>query len=177
MSTENILATYAKVSPQDIVTGSTWYWRAREECRNLAEKHNLPLETVVGVVAAISPRMRWDVNIEQADRIISGKKSWAFKSNDDKARRIVQTGDTSILSGPKVTSFYQNILEPDHPDVVVVDTWAWRIWADKRTTKTIDKRLYWRVAADYREAARIAGITPSRLQAITWEYARRTFAI
>lgn len=173
---DNIIAVYHQAVAEDILDGADWYHRARQECQELADRTGVSLEVAIAVVSVISPRMRWDENIQDAEGIIRGSKwSRAFRKNADKAREFVRTGKVD-LKGPKVSSFYQNILDPNDPEVVVVDTWAWRIWANETRVKTIDPRLYWRVAADYREAASRIGITPSVLQAITWEYVRRKTA-
>lgn len=152
-----------------------WYRQAHAECKALADETGLALESVVGVVAVISPRLKWEVNVNEARRIIRGETSRALGKNVAKARRIL-AGEKpqEVVSGPKVTSFYRNILNPDDTHAVTIDTWAARVWSgDWAWGKSVDARLYEKIAADYREAAAEVGLLPCELQAITWENVRR----
>lgn len=168
----DILQVYEQASPSDFAARH-WYRHARQACQQLADETGLSLEVAVGVVAVLSPRLKWEANIREARKVIEGKTSMALGRNVEKARRILATGRVE-LSGPKVTSFYRNILEPDDSQAITVDTWAARVWSGDWTWgKPVDKKTYWQIAADYREAARQVGLLPCELQAITWESVRR----
>ena len=51
---KNIISIRRKAKPEDVADGIAWYAKAYEECRIIAERFDLPLHMVVGVVAALS---------------------------------------------------------------------------------------------------------------------------
>lgn len=161
---QNIIDIYDLASPGQLEAGQTWYDTALDQCHELAIIHGLDVETVVGVVAALSPRTQWSVNIRFAHEVILGNYKGKLSANVEKAVRIIEGVD--VLAGPKVTNFKRNILGDKLS--VTVDTWAYRISRDTSETKTINEKLYAEVAEDYIEAARLIGISPRELQAITW---------
>lgn len=174
MSVENILYWYNLSSPTDRSQGRFWYTAARLECEALAEQFGKDLETVVTAVAALSPQLKWERNIAAARSVLAGnyKIGGVYTANIEKAIKIIE-GRQGVLSGPKVTSFARNIL--GCPDVVCVDTWAWRVWAGAdlfAPPPSLEKR-YDEIAEDYRTAAAIVGLEPRQLQAITWVTIRR----
>lgn len=69
-SADNIRAVLDAASEDTIEDYKDWYKDAHESARQIAERHGVPLETVVGVIAAISPNMPWAANLRAADAII-----------------------------------------------------------------------------------------------------------
>ena len=169
-----ILEVYNQASKFDR-QGRNWYRNAHTECEYLACKYNLSVEVVCGIVAALSPRLKWEENIEAAERVITGKSEGirALKTNVRKAESILKTGEVK-MGGPKVNNFYLNLLNPEDGESVTIDTWAARIaLGDWQWKKTVNEKLYWQLADEYRAAAAEVGMLPSELQAITWESIRR----
>jgi hypothetical protein len=69
-SADNIRAVL-DVAGEDVINDyKDWYKDANAAARQIAERHGVPLETVVGVIAAISPNMPWLSNLRAADSII-----------------------------------------------------------------------------------------------------------
>ncbi len=66
IAVKNIIACRRRAKPQDVAQGIAWYAEAYEECRTIADKHDLPIRVVVGVVAALSPNNRWTTNVSNA---------------------------------------------------------------------------------------------------------------
>jgi hypothetical protein len=171
-------------TPQDTRESAIdWYREAHEEAQMLASKHNVSLDVAVGVVAVLSPRLKWDLNIEYADQILGHNTvsdsldatMRCFKTSRIKAWDVkVQGSVDGILrykSAPKTYSFHQNILHPDSSDYVTIDTWAVIIASPilcNNNDLAVTGKTYTKIADAYREAARIVGILPSELQAITW---------
>lgn len=166
---ENILKYWKRAIDNNRVDASIgWYTQAKLECIKLGEKYNVSTEIIVAMVAALCPRLRWDVNIDAAEKVFLDLPSRAFKTNRIKAKRILETGDISILSGIKVTSFFTNIIDPQNNEAVTIDVWAMRVWSNEFNQKGISDKQYWKIASDYREAAKIVGVLPSEIQAVTW---------
>ena len=68
--TKNILSTYYKANQQDLIDGEVWYSKGHEICSMIANQYGLNVETVAGVVSALSPNNKWDRNIIDAENLI-----------------------------------------------------------------------------------------------------------
>ena len=100
-----------------------------------------------------------------------------FHNNKRKAFEIVQTGNTALVVGQKTVSFIDNI-KYLNSEMVTVDIHAYSIYNGQVTSaKKITPKEYNKVAESYRKAAKIAGITPSEMQAITWHTYRRMIKV
>jgi hypothetical protein len=174
---DNILEMYDLSTQWDKSEGMGWYPYARQECFDLAKRHEVDPRRVVWSVAALSPMLKWERNIAAAGAVLRGaaKFQGVFSSNIEKAWHILwDTSDWERwLAGNKVNCFARNIW--GETDTVTIDTWAWRIWAksDLFAAPPNLEKLYWDIAADYREAARQVGLEARQLQAITWVTIRR----
>lgn len=150
--------------------GEGWYRESRRIARKLAREHGVTLSVAAGVLAAISPRMRWGSNISYAHAILAGiPVQGVFSMNLEKAHRIM-AGERplDVLGGPKVRAFYRAIMGDGQ--AVVIDVWMLR--AVGWTKKTLSAREYERVSDSLREAAEAAGIDPADFQAIVWTQVR-----
>lgn len=152
-----------------------WYYRAHNECQTLADSHGIDTAAAAGIVAALSPRLPWAININEAYKVIVGRDSRALGASIAKARRIL-SGESpdSVLGGLKVRSFYRNLIDPRDDYHVTIDIWAVRAWyGDLKYNKGITARQYETIAADYRALARLYNMRPSEIQAVVWELVRR----
>ena len=76
---KNIRNVYLDAIRLGVDLGSRdWYTVARNDCQALAERVNLPLKVIVGIVTALSPGLNWTFNVGAALRLISGKKCPAY---------------------------------------------------------------------------------------------------
>jgi hypothetical protein len=185
--TENILEAYHKADVYDREAGVKWYPWALGFCRSEAHKHDLPVEKVVGMCAALSPRTRWEVNVYATqvtlEHIQAGIKDAyfipgkTFKKNITRALNVYDYGpewlNDRMKDGLKVKNFYANILGDEQ--AVTVDEWARRIAIGDLGAKsvTIPPKQYHLYVRAYREAAKILGLPPRTVQATTWVWARR----
>ena len=64
----NILRTYSKATPADKVD---WYVEANNFCQYVSEHYELPLNKVIGIVSALSPRKSWELNKRVAVDLIT----------------------------------------------------------------------------------------------------------
>ena len=190
----NILKLYRQATQEDTINGVEWYARAEREAKAIAESCALPLPTVIGVMAALSPNNRWERNCRDAatmcqawqngDSMDSFKVS-CYNTMKAKAWAILELGLTddedilSHLNGQKIRSFYSNIRGLDE---VTIDGHALNIARGKREGLTSDKtnmgkREYRDLQAAYVRAAKRVGVKPHVLQAITWTTWKRVHNI
>lgn len=193
---DNIKAIYQLATLTEQQDGINWYPAARQIARSLADRHSIDLIEAIGVIAALSPRNRWERNVEDADRLIAAfiaggpeqamlTKVCTFGANKAKAIRILTAGVINdaevraILKGPKLQEFFSCILG-GIPDVCI-DGHAFCIWAANRTglkdVPAIGVKLRREIKADYQTAADELGIAPSACQAITWVTWRRIHGV
>ena len=192
---DNIKAIYQLATLTEKQDGITWYPVALDIARTIADEHDLTTAQAIGVIAALSPRNRWERNVQDAVSLITAfnaggaeqamlTKVCTFSSNKTKAVKILQlvapTMDQvlEVLSGPKLREFASCIA--GLPDVCI-DGHAYCIWAANRTglkdVPAIGVKLRREIKADYQAAADQLGITPSACQAITWVVWRRIHGV
>lgn len=167
-----VVATVRAASPEAVEAGAAWYGDARAACREMADRHGVTTATAAGVVAALSPRNRWAVNLTQADRVLAAAAAGGHlpavstQANRVKAWAIAHGArPLSVLSGPKVRAFYRNLT--GDLDAVTVDVWAARVVG--ATAQDLNRvGGYDAVAEDYRAAAAILDLPPAVTQAIAW---------
>jgi hypothetical protein len=180
----NILQVYEHTTGLEHFDGVGWYATARGDAVAIADRHELPLHVVVGVIAALSPTNRWERNIKDADAMceafVSGgyvedvvvctygkmrDKAWTILVDMPEDAQVV----ANILKGPKITDFFWCILGHD---VCVIDGHAWCIAnADRRTMQevpNIGKKKREELQDAYRVAAHARGLKSYQMQAITW---------
>lgn len=181
----NILKLYRQATQEDTINGVEWYARAERMAKAIARDAGLPIPTVIGVMAALSPNNRWERNCKDAATMC---KTWQNGESMDsfkvscyntmklKAWDILDLGLTddedilSHLNGQKIRSFYSNIRGLDE---VTIDGHALNIARGKREGLTSDKtnmgkREYRDLQVAYVKAAKRVKIKPHVLQAITW---------
>lgn len=182
--TRNILACFKQATQVEIDHGMTWYSDAKSDAQSMADKYELPLHIVVGVIAALSPTNRWERNLIDADNMLDVFVSGGYvesctpctyKKMRDKAWSILQTTPHDadavafILKGPKITDFFYCIMGEN---VCVIDGHAWCIANNDRRTlqevPNIGKKLRAELQECYRRAAKKHGITAYQMQAATW---------
>ena len=160
-----------------IKDGSVWYHVARENCTEVAQKHNLRLETAVAIVAALSPGCPWDRNISDAHLIIQdgyNASCATYKANVRKAVEIHHTGNTKILSGVKVVAFYNSILYPESTRIPCVDRWVLRgLGITDRGNMRVNERAACNTA--FQKVSDNSIYSVPALQAIVWLVVRESY--
>ncbi len=178
---------------------NNWFEEARAMAHEIARFYDVKLRVVAGMVAVISPMVKWDwntaagmkyPNLDNVATIIWGMQQGhgferiqarvtAFPENTLKAMKILSTGRVfPTLSGEKVTSFFINIMRPWSTSRVTIDVWMHRAGLNEY----IDKRISTKLTPEYavfREAlltvADLVEISPHGLQATIWQIARTQF--
>jgi hypothetical protein len=171
MRVKNLAKLYMR---GDRENGLLWYHRAHEFCKTLAQKHNLELAIVCGIVSALSPSCNWEQNKKDARRLVEGKRTGfvTYKRNVQKAiailnRKIMPDQAFNPLTGAKTYNFFHNLLCPHCDHHVTIDRHAFRIATGEEYSR-IHPALYERVANHYRKHAKKLGIRPLELQATLW---------
>jgi hypothetical protein len=199
MSSQNILAVHQLANNAERVTGFHWYRDALRSANAIAMDYGVTTITVVGVIAALSPRNRWERNLADADALIraftidpesaAAVKVCTFNTGKTKALKILADSEQLIahsiedvlrvLSGPKICEFASCILGDETE--TCIDGHAYSIWFGDRITLNkipkMGKKLRATIKADYCKAAKELGIKPSELQAITWCAWRRLHGV
>ena len=178
-----ILNAYDRASASDMADGERWYETARITADALAAGTGLTTEQAAGVIAALSPRVRWETNVKAAAMIIAAARRTSvrpyvagYSANIEKAWKIANGGDPEkILGGPKVTSFFANICGDE--ESVTCDVWAARAAEGVSNKYAPSGKRYTLLANAYRMAASARDVSPMIMQATVWVFTRRTFGI
>ena len=170
----------------EISNGLEWYKQANIYCRNLSIEFNKPLKTVCGIIAAISPSVKWDQNKLDCKSILIYKSQAiisTYNKNKLKALLILAgKNPLDILGGKKVTSFYHNIFTPKNPDHVTIDRHISRLFLgldnSYNSLKIASgylqlKNGYDSIKEIYKTESEKYNILPNQLQAISWHVYRR----
>jgi hypothetical protein len=175
----NLLRTYNRATADELQHGLTWYAQASgEACRRIPDRDR---DTVLGVVAALSPQTAWARNIRYAERLIYDGACPSPQNRKVVALDILGGArPEERLGGNKVRAFYHCLRDQDS-EAVCVDGHAYSSWSGVRivTSKcpTISDRLYCVIANDFREAAQIVGVRPHQVQAVNWLAWRRMHGV
>ena len=174
--------------------GLTWYQRANLAAVRLADQYEIAIDTAAGVIAALSPRNKWDRNLFDAENIIAAFKAGGdeaaaevkcctFGANKKKALEILiwdAQGDVvkEFLSGPKLIEFFSCIIGEDD---VCIDGHAYSIWFGDRITlakvPSIGKKIREEIKKDYLAVAKKNNLKGYEVQAITWVAHRRIHGV
>jgi hypothetical protein len=180
-STFNILNTYSESTLEELELGEAWYPIAHQFCVDLAKEYGCSLRASTGVVAALSPRNRWENNMSDATNIIRYYLGGpdipvhTYGRNRSKALDILKGGDPNlVLGGNKVRSFYLNILNPNDESIVTIDSHAYNVWQGAREVGVIvTDKDYKAASLDYIAVAKHLGTKPLHAQAVVWVTFRR----
>ena len=174
--------------------GLSWYQRANLAAVRLADQYEISIDTAAGVIAALSPRNKWERNLIDAENLIAAFKAagydaceevkvCTFGANKKKAQDILLYSAGSelvkeILSGPKLIEFFSCIIGEDD---VCIDGHAYSIWFGDRIkladVPSIGKKLRAEIKKDYLAVAKKNNLTGYEVQAITWVAHRRIHGV
>lgn len=196
----NIVAKFTLATTAEVVAGERWYRESYAIASRIAKLHDLTINRVAAVIAALSPNNRWERNIEDAENVIAAfvhgndqdvleVKCCTYPANKLKALAILKSESydyENILKGPKVIEFF-NCISDNMCNDVCIDGHAYSIWYGSRLTMkevpNIGKKLRERIKQDYKEATDFInaelGIDylASQIQAITWVCHRRIYDV
>lgn len=165
----NIIAVVESATNEQRSDGLRWYSEARGVAVNLETLGNLSMEQAAGILAALSPRVRWKRNIELAFELVeNGDCSGVFERSKRQALAILHGArPMDILRGPKTRAFALAIQSDGYGGIAVIDVWALRA-ATRGKFDSVSNARYVDVATAYAVAARRLGYTVHECQAIAW---------
>lgn len=175
---DNILAVLDRATPTEITSGLYWYHAANALAWEL---DHVSHHRGAGVIAALSPRLRWEKNVDYA-RLAYNLKGYSInevenyiptlKNSRRKALAMVNGAHpkTVMGNGLKTNAFYHNIAHPWDSNRVTVDKHAFDIAMGERTgySTVITDKNYRIIEKAYVEAAFVSGYAPLQVQAIAW---------
>lgn len=164
----NVLNTYIAASDDEVTAGMTWYDDANALALELSPDN---VWRGAGVIAAFSPRVKWDQNIVLARRAFkNGVASGHTNAMCNIANRILNgEHPLDVMKGEKTRAFTAAIADPANSTIATIDRHAYNIATGESVSEPkIGKRLYRELAAAYTDAANYVGISTPQIQAITW---------
>jgi hypothetical protein len=184
-SVQNLLDVYSLAYPEEIEAGTNWYGKANEWAHAIAEQLSIHVDTIIDIIASLSPNNAWERNKSDTVLLVQSWKKGitdpkeircaTFNNQVQKALDLLNGAHTALV-GNKVINFAHNIRRPETvaDDVVTIDRWAFRAWIwDSRQSASLSPALMQRIAEDYQIAAKMVGKTPRDFQAIVWLVVRR----
>jgi hypothetical protein len=197
--TDSILATYFQSSILDRQEGMNWYQNAYDICVSLANKYDVTVDIVAGVISALSPNNKWKSNIIDAETMLRAYthdiaynqvKVATYTNNKDKAATILdlqlnRDGIIKVLRGNKTIAFFLCIASNGNSDTPCIDGHASNIWngsvTNLKEVPAMSDKTFKRIQNAYRDAAKIVsdvtGVyhSAAQVQAITWVCYRRLY--
>lgn len=173
---EQIIDHFNKASLDQVREGLTWYENANNEAKLISQTYNVPLNKVIGVMAALSPNNKWQQNIFDTWNLIETPsletKCCTFLGQRQKALDILNSEGTfkeilTILNGTKTKNFFRNIVNYDSSNTVTVDMWAYR-----SVNLPPKQKFYQPIELAYQNVARNLNLLPHQLQAVVWGVVR-----
>ena len=184
----NIEKIWNEVNEQEFDFGLNWY----SSVYKIAAGFGGNVMKNAGIIAALSPRCEWTENLKRAKVFFETgvavhtsamtKKVYAIDALENPTENQI----LEILNGPKIKSFFINILDPDRPGYVTIDSHAASIagvpmtkraanLAGMKNPPRITPKLYKSIADAYREFES-DWLLANQIQAITWTHYKNNYA-
>lgn len=168
-----------QATPIELQSGLCWYPAASGQCLCLAVEHGITIKQACGIVAVLSPAMRWERNIRAARNLLTGKPCEAYKANVAKGLAIKHGTRTpeQCCTGPKVRAFYNLLCTGGKCYDLCLDSIAILAALGKDPGRVINddaRAIFHRpkqltaIDTAYRRVALKRNLRPSEVQAIVW---------
>jgi hypothetical protein len=168
---QKILDLIATLDETNYQASLDWYFILHDYAANLAERTNLPLFQVAGIISALSPMVMFTTNLRDAERFCSTRSIAnlaTYRSQRLKALMILGARNENevlkILNGNKTKAFYLNILKPETSMDVCLDSWMQRVFEIKNYTP----KRYREASETIAEIAQELNLKPHQVQALAW---------
>lgn len=171
----NLSAVLQSATDDQLSEGMLWYPSAFDTVADMAARHDVTHSVAAGVVAALSPRTFWSVNVAAADYMLATNGEhyestlWA---NHNRALNVMRGADPLTAwsdRAPKIRSFYRNLC--GDTSAVTVDVWAAlaALTAQNDPARVLPRvGAYEAVSGAYRALAGTVGVDPCTAQAQVW---------
>ena len=168
---QKILDLIATLDETNYQASLDWYFILHDYASNLAERNNLPLFQVAGIISALSPMVMFTTNLRDAERFCSTRSIAnlaTYRSQRLKALMILGARNEKevlkILNGNKTKAFYLNILKPSASNDVCLDSWMQKVFEFKNYTP----KRYREASETIAEIAQELNLKPHQVQALAW---------
>ena len=174
-----------KLNDSDIINGLSWYPIAREKSLEISEKLGVDFLKTAGVISALSPAVRWEINLKDAENLLFYLVNdldhiptvSTYGNNVLKAIKIFESDGkketiSNILlgkSGFKTKNFFLNII--GEPQAVTIDRHI--LSALNFKEKSLTKKRYYNLEKAFQRIANNKNYNPMDLQAAIWVYYKR----
>lgn len=164
---------------KQITEGKQWYINANNICKDIAQKYDTNVLTAAQVIAALSPRNKWQQNIKDSYKIFEAVKNniepekikvCTFHTNKFKAYNIAKNKIAITDKSLKTYNFCKNIALLDK-DSLTVDIWHLRACFNKQikiNSSAVGRIAYQQIKQLTINKANKLGLTGYQLQAILW---------
>lgn len=168
---KNRIRDYAR----DGEIGASWYRDIHRSLSDFADAIGEDLETVVGVFAIVSPRMKVKANMQVACQLLTDhdNKPRGLIGERYRAARSWQAGHrgNGVPSGDKVGAFYRSIISAGDDTATTLDVWMNRALLDTEygaPGSVTTASVYSRIESLFVEMEAETGLTSAQLQAAVW---------
>ena len=167
-----------------VAEGKAWYREANGFARELSQTYDIPMPQVVGVIAAISPSVNWDLNKRQAENLCKAYADGGaledvvvstYGGQVEKARKILHdarnnTDITKMLGTRafKTKAFFNNIFWYPVSDSVTIDQYIVDAAGFEKAWVNGAKWCYEVLARAITDLATDKNLRPYEVQAIIW---------
>ena len=178
-TTPNILRVFDAATPRQWQQGMTWYSRAHALAIELdpAEPRR-----AAAVIAVLSPLKPWKENARLARKAYAegGLTGGTLGDHVAKVNRLLRDREDPdvVVSGKKVTAFFEGIASNGRGSIVCVDRHAHDIAMGRRYSESerkINNNLYDAISRAYVRAAKQCGVSPMQMQSTTWVIWREVY--
>jgi len=169
----NLLLLFQECSEKIKQEGKLWYPAAQVYFCDLAKKYNLREDTILGIVAALSPFVSWQTQLKQTETFLLTQNFPGFKSNILAARRILNGVPPGfVLKGQKVSVFFANLM--GNTSHVTLDRHAISAAVGRKIGQheKLSRTMFNQIRTAYMEAADMVKpqINVRDFQAIIWNW-------
>ena len=159
-------------TPADTALAGAWYNEAHDIAKSMSNLSGLTIEKCASVIAAFSPRERWNTNVKYANMFINGGTPPTLTNNINMAYAAMSLG-FDALNGRKTNAFARNIA--GDKDAVTIDVWMIRA-AGMDANKGVNDTEYRILSEVVKELAANRNMYPATAQALIWIIVRGNHA-
>lgn len=181
---KRVYRVWRQATSQEREHGALWYADARDLAASLAQAHGKSLKTVAGIIAALSPSVSWERNIDYARELLAtgDVARYTGYSRQKQTAIDVYAGDDpdERLGGEKVRAFYRLIRDGGNEYDVCVDGHATNMLLGRlggiQAAPSLKPSQYAAARACFQAVADKVRRPAYEVQAVTWLAWRRQIA-
>jgi hypothetical protein len=176
----NFEKVYLQSTDIEKTMGLHWYEDQHNYLKEMANYFDVPFKIVCGITAVLSPSISWQSNVNLTYDLLRFRghipahiKKPCYKINLTKAIKIYKNKRVfPYLSGPKVTQFYLNLLNPFDDNSITVDTFMIACYHDLSDRKQVqpytrEKSINF-LKSEIKVLSEKYDLLPLQFQAIVW---------